>query len=292
MIRYLKKALQDIASNRFLNIVTMMTIALSILIISAFILFSVNAGRILSLWQEGIKMMVYLSETVTDRQLPEIKNKIKSTRGVQHIRFISKHDALAKLKIQMQRQASLFSDLKENPLPDAFEITIDPSWRNSRKLEHVAKGIDSIQGVDDVEYGRAWLNRFANIFNLFRLTTGAMGGLFFIAIIFIVANTIRLVLYSRRDEIEIMRLVGATNRFIKTPFYLQGILQGALGGIIGLIILFFAYQFISANFVQNLLPGEFQVQFLSPVYCLSIVLGSVFVGWAGCYLSLKQFVID
>jgi cell division transport system permease protein len=129
-----------------------------------------------------------------------------------------------------------------------------------------------------------------SIINLFRLTGYAMGGLFFLAAVFIVANTIRLVLYSRREEVEIMRLVGATDGFIKAPFYIEGLVQGALGGMIGLAVLFVIFLLVSLNVEQGLTAGLFTIRFLSPGASCGILVCSMFVGWLGCYLSLKQFL--
>ena len=133
-------------------------------------------------------------------------------------------------------------------------------------------------------------SRFMSIINLFRLTGYAMGGLFFLAAVFIVANTIRLVLYSRREEVEIMRLVGATDGFIKAPFYIEGLIQGVLGGMIGLTVLFVIFILVSLNVEQGLTAGLFTIRFLSPGAFCGILVCSMFVGWLGCYLSLKQFL--
>jgi cell division transport system permease protein len=97
-------------------------------------------------------------------------------------------------------------------------------------------------------------------------------------------------LYSRREEVEIMRLVGATDRFIKAPFYIQGLIQGTFGGIIGITILFIAFMFISSSVDQGFSPGLFTIKFLSPGAFFGIILCSMFVGWLGCYISLKQFL--
>ena len=289
IIKY-KRAIQDILDHRFLNVVTIITIAISILIVSAFALFFVNANEIINSWKKGIRIMAYLKPDAPEIKIPELKQKIQHIGGIQDVRFISKKEAFQQLKKQMRRQSSLFENLKKNPLPDAFEIRLIASFQNQEKVEMLATRLESLPQIDEVEYGQRWLGRFTNFFNLFRLTGYAMGGLFFMAALLIVANTIRLVLYSRREEIEIMRLVGATDSFIKAPFYIQGFIQGAFGGIIGLAALFVTFMFISLSVQQGLSPGLFTIRFLSPGAFCGIILGSTFVGWIGCYLSLKQFL--
>ena len=290
MIFYYKRALQDIIDHKFLNAITIITIAISILIVSAFSLFFVNANEIINSWKKGIRIMAYLKPGVPEVKIPELKQKIKRINGIQDVRFIPKSKALQLLKKQMKRQSSLFENLKENPLPDAFEIRLIASSQNQDKVEIIATLLESFPQVDEVEYGKRWLGRFTNFFNLFRLTGYAMGGLFFMATVLIVANTIRLMLYSRREEVEIMRLVGATDRFIKAPFYIQGLIQGAFGGIIGITILFITFMFISSSVDQGFSPGLFTIKFLSPGAFFGIILCSMFVGWIGCYISLKQFL--
>ncbi len=290
MILHCKRAIQDILDNRFLNLVTIITIAISILIVSAFALFFVNASDIINSWKKGMRIMAYLKPDTTDINIAEIKLKIKGMYGVRDVTFISKNEALDHLKKQMRRQSSLLDNLKENPLPAAFEIRMITSSENQDKIEALATRLESLPIVDEVEYGQRWLGRFTNFFNLFKLTGYALGSLFFMATVFIIANTIRLVLYSRREEIEIMRLVGATNRFIKAPFYLQGIIQGALGGFIGLSVLFFIFIFISSNIEQDLYSGLLTIRFLSLWAFCGIIFCSMFIGWLGCYVSLKQFL--
>ena len=290
MIYNYKRAIQDIRDHKFLNTVTIITIAISILIVSAFSLFFVNANEIINSWKKGIKIMVYLKPDTSETKNSELIRKIQLMEGIRNVRFISKNEAFQELKKQMRRQSSLFENLKENPLPDAFEIRLKASFQNQEKVEMLATKLESLPRVDEVEYGQRWLGQFTNFFNLFRFTGYAMGGLFFMAALLIVANTIRLVLYSRRDEVEIMRLVGATDSFIKAPFYIQGVIQGVFGGIIGLAALFICFLLISLSMERGISPGLFTIRFLSPGAFLGIIFGSTFVGWIGCYLSLKQFL--
>lgn len=290
MILHYKRAIKDILDHKFLNAVTIITIAISILIVSAFALFFINASDIMNTWKKGIRIMAYLRPNIPRTDISQLKVKVQGVYGVQSVRFISRDDALQMLKTQMKRQASLFTNLKENPLPDAFEIQMIAASQDQEKIEALAARLESLPEVDDVEYGQKWLARFTNVFNLFRLTGFALGGLFFIAAVFIVANTIRLVLYTRRDEVEIMRLVGATDSFIMAPFYITGVIQGALGGILGLAVLFVTFVIVSSNVEQGFSPDLFTIRFLPVTAFCAVLIGSMFVGWLGCYLSLKQFL--
>ena len=287
---YCKRAIKDILEHRFLSIVTIVTISISILIASAFTLFFVNANAIVNSWKKGIRIMVYLKPNTPEIKVTEIKRNILEMKGVKNVRFISNKEALQRLKNQMKRQSSLLDNLKENPLPDAFEIQLVESFQNQEKIEKLAGRLESLQPVDEVEYGQVWLGRFTNILNLFRLTGFAMGSLFLLATVLIVANTIRLVFYSRQKEVEIMRLVGATDGFIKAPFYIEGLIQGALGGIVGLGALFILFMLISSNMGQGLTSSFFTIRFLSWDTFLGIWICSMFVGWIGCFVSLKQFL--
>ena len=290
MIIYSKRAIKDILDHRFLSVTTIITIAVSVLIAGAVALFLMNANDIMNTWKKGIRVMVYLKPDIPEIKIGELERRIEGMDGVRDVQFISKNEALQRLKNQMKRQPSLLENLKENPLPDAFEIRLGESFQNRNRIEALAERLSSLVQVEDVEYGQIWLGRFMSIINLFRLTGYAMGGLFFLAAVFIVANTIRLVLYSRREEVEIMRLVGATDGFIKAPFYIEGLIQGALGGMIGLAVLFVIFLLVSLNVEQGLTAGLFTIRFLSPGASGGILVCSMFVGWLGCYLSLKQFL--
>lgn len=285
-----KRALRDILKNRFLSMVTIITIALSILIVGAFGLFFLNAGDVMNTWKRGIRIMVYLKPDLSEAQRLDTQYRLKGVSGVRDAHFISKEDAMALLKSQMKRQSSLLTNLRNNPLPDAFEITLVTSAQQEESIEALAIQIEALPAVESVEYGQQWVKRFINLFNLFKLLGYALGGLFFLAAVLIVANTIRLVLYSRREEIEIMRLVGATDGFIKVPFYLEALLQGAFGSILGLIGLYVSYLSISSQFEQGFAAESIILRFYPLDITLAIVIMGMIVGCLGCMLSLKQFL--
>lgn len=290
IILFFKRALEDFRNNRLLNFITLLTISLSILIVSTFILFFINTSDMMNFWKKGLRIMVYMKPDIAPSQMPDVGRQIKSLEGVRSVRFISKEAALRQLKSQMKRQTSLFENLDKNPLPDAFETQLNANFQRWEKLEALATQIEALDAVQEVEYGQQWLGRFNQVFHLFTLAGYTMCGIFFMAAVFIVANTIRLVIYSRRDEIEIMRLVGAAEHFIKIPFYFQGLIQGAAGAGIGLAILFTVYWYMASNIEPGSFSGLIAIRFLSVPMVGVIILLSMLVGWFGSYISLKQYL--
>ena len=290
MPRILKKALSDIRSNRFLNLITIMTISLSILVVSVFMLFFENASRVLESWNQGGRAMVYFQDRVTPGMLPGIEAQLAALGGIEAMTFIPRQEALERLKKEMGGHTAFLTTLETNPLPHAMEITLT-SFSSVDQVRALADRIEALEAVESVEYGQGWLGRFLKLFNLFKMTGYAMCSLFLLIALFITANTVRLAFYSRRTEIEIMRLVGATEGFIKTPFYAEGIVQGFFGGVLGILILLAGYHTLLPGINQNLGAYVYlDIRFLSLPAMGMILFSSTFLGWFGCYLSLKQIL--
>lgn len=286
---YLKRAVRDMRGNGFLNAVTVVTITLGILIVSAYSLLYVNAANLIDQWQAGLRVMVYLDPGLSQAQVMDLKRGVAERLAVRQVRYIPRDEALELLRGQMQRQASLLARLPENPLPDALQIE-PASAADLGALERLAREVEALPGVEEVEYGQRWLGRLAYLFDLLRLVGYTLGTLFFLAMSFIVANTIRIVLYARRDEIEIMRLVGASDGYIKGPFFFEAMLQGLVGAALGLALLYGGYQGLTASVIPALTFEGFQPRFLSPRFIAELMAGSMAAGLLGCYLSLKQFL--
>ncbi|WP_321495262.1 permease-like cell division protein FtsX [uncultured Desulfobacter sp.] len=290
MMRFLSNALKDIRSNRFLNLITIMTIALSILLVSVFLLFFENAGRVLSAWNHGGRAMVYLSNSFNPGMLPHVEEQLLALGGIEKMVFIPKAQALEKLRKEMGSNTQFLSTLQVNPLPDAIEVIMN-SHSSFDQIQQAADRIEALDIVDAVEYGQGWLGRFFKLFNLFKMTGYAMSGLFLMIALFITANTVRLAFYARQTEVEIMRLVGATDGFIKTPFYIEGLLQGFIGGILGISILLAGYLALSSGVSQNMGTYVYlDIHFLSWQAVAIILFSSTFLGWFGCFISLKQIL--
>ena len=287
---FIKKALEDISDNRFLNAVTVVTIGLSILIISSFSLFFINTNALLNSWKQGIRVLVYLKSTATDANRLDLRYQLQQLQPIEELTFISKETALNRLKDRMRNQSALLENLEKNPLPDAFEIRVVDASRELNQVAALAEKIKTFPHVAEVEYGQHFIARFSHIINIFKFVGYALGSLFLVAALFIIANTIRLVLYSRREEIEIMRLVGASDHFITAPFYIEGLILSAVGAMLGLMALFVAYHLILSKFQSSLTLESLEVQFLTCIQILIFIGISMLVGLMGCFLSLKQFL--
>lgn len=285
---HLRKALQDMRNNRFLNAVTVATIALAVLIVGAFSLFVVNAGDLLDTWRQGIRLMIYLQDGLAGEKRAQIEDQLRQMPEIERLQFISKEAAMDRLRSQMSRHAALLDGLAQNPLPEAYEIEVHRGVE--REVEPLAQRIEQIDGVEEVAYGKQWIKRFGGLVELLRIVGYALTGLFSGAAVFFVANTIRLILYSRREEVEIMRLVGASERFIRTPFYIQALLQGAIGGLAGIGLLYLVYRFTAGDLAAALGGFGFSFRFLPWTAVAGAVLSAMAVGWLGCLASLKQFI--
>lgn len=216
-----KRALTDIVNNKFLHFASVFTIALSVFIVSAFSLFFNNATDFLDAWRSGVRITAYLNANVPELQRTELMENVRNFSGVSAIKFISKDDAYNDLQEKIGQLSSLLDGLDKNPLPDSIEITLADSYRQIEDIEKLATKIRELPHVEDVEYAQKWLYRFNGIYNLFKVTGMVLVSIFFIATLLIIANTIRLIMYSRREEIEIIRIIGADEAFIKYPLFLK-----------------------------------------------------------------------
>lgn len=290
MISILRRALSDYIRHRFFHGVCLLTIALAVFIVSAFALFFINAGDLMAAWQRGVRINAYLVPDAGQDRAMAAAEAIKQYKGVESVSYVPREEGLDWLKDQIGPHSSLLSDLEGNPLPDALEISPARELGGVDALDRLAEKIAGRAEITDVEYARDWLHRFYGIYNLFRLTAFVMAGMVFVAIMFIVANTIRLILYSRREEIEITRIIGADEAFIKYPLYLEAAGLGLSGGLMGLGLLYLGYQAVMPHFSSGGLVSFFRIRFLPAELWVFILISSMIVGWMGCWFTIRRFL--
>ena len=289
---FIKKAFQNIRYFFLINLITVGIISLSLLVLSTFLMVFLNLQTYLDKWKEQIQVSVYLADSNKPEDTPLIQKKINSFPQVKNASLITKEEALSFFKDSFPGQKQALESLKDNPLPASIDIQLQDEYRGPDEVKTFALQIKKIPGVEDVEYGQTWIEGYANFLKFMRSAALAVGVVILLATIFIISNTIKLTLISRKDEIEIMKLVGATNFFIRVPFYLEGILQGLLGAFFALIVLFFSYQLFSNWISQSSYFSLkfFKIFFIPLPYLLIITAVGMITGFLGSFFSLGKYL--
>ena len=287
---FLKKAFLNIMNNRIVHVIGMGTMVVSLLIFGTFLLLFVNLNTWIYGWGNALSMSVYLEDGINKAEREKIASFIRSFPAAEIESYISKEDALKNLKRALGLEVSLLEGLTRNPLPASFEIVFKDVSAAETDPQRIKKAIEQIAGVTEVQYTEDWLRRFQGLMDVVRLVGIIIGGLLCIGVLFIVTNTIKLTIYSRKHEIEIQKLVGATDWFVKTPFLLEGLIQGLFSGAFSLLVLFSVFLFLSAKKVHFLGLAVLDFIFLPPEYVLSIFLISVTLGLAGSFIAVGRFL--
>ncbi len=288
---FLGRALGSIRQNVAINLMAMGTVALSFLIFSVFFLLFQNLNSFLRVWEKRIQIIAYLADGLKEEAIEAIRDHLVSMPEVEAVRFVSKEAAMAMLKEHLGDQDQILEGFGVDILPASFEIQLRGAYRNSGSIRQVVPQVRNIDGVSDIQYGQQWIDRFSAFMDIYRFSTFLLGLLLSMTIAFIVSNAIRLSIYSRREELEIMKLVGATPGFIKIPFYIEGGLQGIVGSSVSLLILLLLYLlFLSELSDRVRFYGLFMdIHFLTPAAALLIIAGGGFLGFLGSFVSLVQF---
>jgi len=202
---------------------------------------------------------------------------------------VSKEEAEADLRRALGDQAGLLDGLRKNPLPASFEIIFKDVRHGSIDPREIKQRLEDLDGVDEVQYSEQWIERLEGLLYMLKMTGLVTGALLCLAVLFIITNTIKLTIYARRDEIEIFKLVGATDRFVKIPFLIEGVIHGILGGLLALGTLFLIYALISVNAIQVFGLPVLTITFLPQAHMLLIVLLSLALGLAGSFIAIGRF---
>ncbi len=288
----MRRTFRNIKGNLFPNLSTIGIIAISILIFSAFTLISLNLSSFLKILENKIEVVAYLGKGTP---LKEVEGLLKNTRqlqGVEGVKYVSPFDAMAFLESKLGSQKNLLQGIQPAVLPPSFEIQLKKDYRNSAKIKEVVLQLKQFPQFEEIQYGQEWVETFSALVHIVRLTQWILGGLFLVAIIFITSNILQLTISSRREEIEIMHLVGASPAFIRIPFYVEGFIQGLLGG--GLAI-FFLYLLHKGLFLY--IPPSIQawlvripIFFLPQWTILWILIGGMVLGFLGSCVASTRFL--
>lgn len=289
---FISRALTNIRQNVFVNVVTIGTITLALLIVALFLLVFVNLENAADNWSERVQVTAYFDHELPQLEQAALRDKISAIPGTAKVAYVSREEALKRFKGRLRGQETLLEGVRSEILPTSMEIVLKKSHRDSTEIEAYVVSLKRIAGITEVQYGEEWVRRFNTFLNFMRLVGALLGGFLVIAVLFIVSNTIKLTIYTRRDELEVMSLVGATRFFIKAPFLIEGIIQGGGGALLAMGLLLGLYEGFLHNAGSFLTfnPTTAGLAFLPSEYVGGIILAGILLGFIGSLTSLKRFI--
>jgi cell division transport system permease protein len=279
----MKRTFQNMMGNLFPNLITIGIIGISMLIFSTFTLLAYNLTNFLKNWEDKIEVIAYLKRGTPPNEVEPLLDKTRLLEGVEVVRYVSPYDAMAFMETKLGRQKNILQGIQPAVLPPSFEIQLKKEYRNSTKIREVVTHLKKIPQFEEIQYGQEWVETFSVLVHILRLTQWILGGLLLIAVIFITSNTLQLTISSRREEIEVMQWVGASPAFIRVPFYMEGLIQGLLGGGLAILFLFLLHQGLFLNIPPSMQTwlAKIPVLFLPLETIIWILLGGMVLGFFG-----------
>jgi cell division transport system permease protein len=288
----LREGWRNLLRGRGSSASAIIAIALAIIVLGSLLLATWNVERLLAQWTAASEFSVYLSDEATSEERGAIEAVIDGSGIADSHEYVSKADALVRFRREFAELASLASGFDDNPFPASVEVRIRPEAEGDGRAQGLVRQVSTLPGVADVRYDREWLTRVAAGLDAVRGTGFVLGLLMALAAAVTVAAVVRLGLQARRDEIEIMQLVGSPIAFIRGPFVAEGVLQGGLGALIALGVLWVGFAVVGAWWgteLGTMLEGD-SLRFLPARFCATLVAGGMAVGAAGGFAAARHAV--
>ncbi len=290
---FFAEAAKDLWNSRGINAVSILTIAVSLYIMGIFFLLVANLSLFYATLSEKMQIDIFLTENATESQKEKITSLLEGDPLVKDFSFISTHLALQRFRENFPDLKELPGELERNPIPASFEVVLEDDPQMDEMISSFIDRYSVLEGVEDIGCDRDWIMKLNSYFNLMKGGGIFLGAILFMAAAFTISNVIRLNLYSRREEIEIMRLVGATNNFVRGPFLMEGFIQGLIGAFISILVLYISYLiFVSYSEKSfNILLSFFTSIFISGGHIALIIAAGSIIGLTGSFLSLRKFLL-
>ena len=286
----LRQAWASLWRSRASTAFAVVAIALAMTVLGTLLLLTSNVEQLLSEWTAAAEFSVYLRDDATSEQRGAIEAMIDQSGSADGREYISKPQALSRFRRDFAELASLTGGFDENPFPASVEVRVRPEAERDGRAAALVKRVAELPGVADVRYDREWLGRLASGLDAARGAGLALVLLMAIAAAITVAAVVRLGLHARRDEIEIMKLVGSPMSFIRGPFVAEGLLQGGLGAVLALALLWLGFAVATAwwgSQLSALLDGS-SLRFLPLRLAALLVAGGMTVGAAGGFAASRH----
>jgi cell division transport system permease protein len=267
-------------------------IALAMSVLGALLLVTWNVERLLARWTTSAEFSVYLRDDATSEQRGVIEALVDQSGAAAGRDYVSKEQALVRFRTEFAELASTAAGIGDNPFPASIEVRMQAAAEADGRADALLKKVATLPGVSDVRYDRAWLAKVGAGLNALRRAGGVLALLMAVAAAVTVAAVVRLGLHARREELEIMQLVGASLAFIRGPFVAEGLLQGGFGAVAAVLLLWGGFSVASASWGPQLTTALEGVdpQFLPARFCALLVAGGMLVGGVGGFAASRHAV--
>jgi cell division transport system permease protein len=263
-----------------LSALSITTIAFSLFVLGLFGLVAVNIGRAIGAVAERVEVVAYLQRGTPLETITIASDDIGAFPEVESVTHVSAEEALARARRDLTEFQDVFQNLEANPLPASLDVRLKPPYRDAAHVAEVARRLQGFPFVDDVRYGRDWVEKLDRLRDIAGAVGAVIGAAFALVAVIIIGTTIRMAVLQRSREIAIMRLVGATDRFIRMPFLLEGLVKGILGGLLALGLSAGAWALINASLLR--------ATFFTPAQALLGVAAGGVIGLLGSALSVGR----
>lgn len=281
------EAFKSIKRNWVMSLASILTVALSLSVVGVFMFGTITLNELIGTFEKQVEIEVFLLDSAEPKAVESLQEKIISWSEIDTVRYISKEEALERFKQRYKDQPELIENLPGNPLPASFVVRL----KDPKQVEKVAKRFDGNEIVDEVEYGKKYVDRLFEAIKVIRYAGITFITLLAFVSIVLIVLTIRLAIYARRQEIAIMRLVGASNWFIRIPFIIEGCVQGFIGALLAAGSLYLLKISVFQNIKEQLLwlPLKFEVSLLLQI-SEGLVIGGLAIGAIGSTIALRRFL--
>lgn len=282
-----RQGLGNLWRHRFVGLAAFTITTFIMVVMGIFLAFIANVTNFSRAMEDRVQLKAILVDGLNAVQRDEIGTSIREIPGVRRVQFVTKDEALAEVKKQMGGREELFAIDTENPMPDSYKISVN----RGTNWEQLSQKIGQVPGVEEVSYGKEIVQNFLSFTRMLSVATLAFTILLAVATVLIVMNTIRLTVYARRREIEIMRLVGATDSYIRFPFVIEGMSLGLLSALVAEMLVDRAYLWMGTRLIHSFpfIPWIGRDLLWLQIVGTLLLLG-VFIGGMGSYLSVKRYL--
>jgi len=290
LISGFRTTLSNILKNKQTFSLSVATITISIFILGLFLILFSNLNGFLSKLDDQVQLIVYLNDSINSSERAVLEDIISKSPFVKSMTKVSKKIAWEEFQSNISENLKPLLNIKFNPLPASYKIQFHEADSRLDHIRELSEKLKAKTGIESVEYGQEWIEKFEKFMFFSRLFLFAMGGLLCFGLIVIISNTIRLSIYSRQDEIELMLLIGATPSFVKVPFLLEGMLQGFTGSILSLFLIRGVNHYLKDEFQSAIESMSMEFKFIAEPYLFGLVGLGLLVGLLASYISTFQFL--